>query len=106
MPFEQVYSPYQTKVERKGRTKKELDEVICWLTGFSEEQLQEQVQLESTFTEFFDSAKLNQNASLITGAICGVKVEEIEDPLMQKIRYMDKVVDELFKGKAMEKILR
>lgn len=106
MAFSRVYPLYITKVEKKGRTKAELDAVICWLTGFSPEELQEQINTDATFTEFFERARLNPNAGLITGVICGMRVEEIEDPLMQKIRYMDKLVDELAKGRAMEKILR
>jgi len=101
-----VYPLYLAKVERKGRTKAELDEVIDWLTGFDERALQRQLDDESTFTDFFAAAHLNPNASLITGVVCGVKVQEIEDPLMRKIRYLDKLVDELARGKAMEKILR
>ena len=106
MAFSRVYPLYITKVEKKGRTKAELDAVICWLTGFSPEELQEQINTDATFTEFFERARLNPNAGLITGVICGMRVEEIEDPLMQKIRYMDKLVDELAKGRAIEKILR
>lgn len=106
MAFSRVYPLYITKVEKKGRTKAELDAVICWLTGFSPEELQEQINTDATFTEFFERARLNPNAGLITGVICGMRVEEIEDPLMQKIRYMDKLVDELAKGRTMEKILR
>ncbi|KHK99448.1 hypothetical protein LK09_01985 [Microbacterium mangrovi] len=101
-----VYPLYLNKVERKGRSKDELDEVITWLTGFDENGLQQQLAEESTFAEFFADAHLNPNASLITGVVCGVKVQEIDDPLMQKIRYLDKLVDELARGKAMEKILR
>lgn len=106
MPFSKVYPLYIAKVERKGRSKDELDVVLRWLTGFSPKQLQKQVDSETTFTKFFEAAKLNPKANLITGVICGVRVEEIEDPLMQKIRYMDKLVDELAKGRPMEKILR
>lgn len=106
MPFSAVYPHYVTKVERKGRTKAELHEVITWLTGFDDEQLAQHLRDETTFEEFFADARLNPNASLITGVICGVRVEDIEEPLMQKLRYMDKVVDELAKGRAMEKILR
>ena len=101
-----VYPHYVTKVEQKGRTKAELDEVIEWLTGFDEAALDGHLAAGTTFEEFFAEAQLNPNASSITGIICGVRVEEIEDPLMQKIRYLDKLVDELAKGKAMEKVLR
>ncbi len=101
-----VYPHYVTKVERKGRTKAELDEVITWLTGFDDAELQRHLGAGTTFLDFFDEAHLNPNAALITGSVCGVKVQEVEDPLMQKIRYLDKLVDELAKGKAMEKVLR
>lgn len=101
-----VYPLYVAKVERKGRSKAELDEVISWLTGFDEASLQQQLDAEATFEEFFADARLNPNASLITGVICGVRVEEIEDPVTQKVRYLDKLVDELAKGRAMEKVLR
>ena len=104
--FASVYPLYVAKVERKGRTRAELDQVIEWLTGFDDKELARQIAAGTTFTEFFDAAKLNPNVSLITGVICGVRVEQIEDPLMQKIRYLDKLVDELAKGKAMEKVLR
>jgi hypothetical protein len=106
MAFSRVYPLYLTKVQKKGRTQAEVDEVICWLTGFTQAELQAQIESNATFTEFFDAAKINPNAPLITGVICGVRIEEIEDPLMQKIRYMDKLVDELAKGRPMEKILR
>lgn len=106
MPFASVYPHYVNKVERKGRTKEELHEVILWLTGYTEKTLQKILDDKTDFETFFKKAKLNKNASLITGVICGYRVEEIEYPLMQKIRYLDKVVDELAKGKAMEKILR
>lgn len=106
MPFSTVYPLYIKKVEKKGRSQDEVDQVIKWLTGFTQKQLQKQIDSDSTFTEFFDAAKINPNAPLITGVICGVRIEEIEDPLMQKIRYMDKLVDELAKGRPMEKILR
>ncbi|HEU4999898.1 MAG TPA: DUF2200 domain-containing protein [Lapillicoccus sp.] len=101
-----VYPHYVTKVERKGRTKAELDEVIEWLTGFDDAQLKDHLAAETTFADFFADAHLNPKASSITGVICGVRVEDIDDPLMQKIRYLDKLVDELAKGKAMEKVLR
>jgi hypothetical protein len=101
-----VYPHYVTKLERKGRTEAELKEVIHWLTGFDEADLDRRLQDGTTFEEFFDQAQLNPQASSITGVICGVRVQEIEDPLMQKIRYLDKLVDELARGKAMEKVLR
>jgi len=101
-----VYPHYVTKVERKGRTRAELDEVIAWLTGFDDATLRRHLDDETTFADFFAAAHLNPNAALITGSVCGVRVEEVEDPLMQKIRYLDKLVDELAKGKAMEKVLR
>jgi hypothetical protein len=101
-----VYPHYVAKVERKGRTKAELDEVIEWLTGFDEAALQEQLDDGTTFEEFFARATLNPHADLITGVVCGVRVEDVEDPLMQRIRYLDKLVDELARGKAMEKVLR
>ena len=107
MPFARVYPMYVQKAERKKRTKKEVDQIICWLTGYDQKGLQKQVKNEVDFKTFFgDAPAFHPNASLITGVVCGVRVEEIEDPLMQKIRYMDKLVDELAKGKAMEKILR
>ena len=101
-----VYPHYVTKVERKGRTKAELDQVIRWLTGYDEATLKEHLATDTTFADFFAEAQLNPNASSITGVVCGVRVEDIDDPLMQKIRYLDKLVDELAKGKPMEKILR
>lgn len=101
-----VYPLYLAKVEKKGRTRAELDEVIAWLTGFEAAQLSKHLTDGTTFEDFFAQAQLNRNASLITGVICGVRVENIDDPLMQKIRYLDKLVDELAKGKSMEKILR
>ena len=104
--FASVYPHYVNKVERKGRTKAELDQVIEWLTGYDEAGLQEVLADERTFESFFDEAELNANASAITGVVCGVRVEDVEDPLMQKIRYLDKLVDELAKGKSMEKVLR
>jgi hypothetical protein len=106
MIFGSVYPLYLTKVEKKGRTKAELDEVISWLTGFTKHQLQELIAQKVTFESFFSQASLNPNASLITGLICGYRVEEIENPLTQKVRYLDKLVDELAKGKKIEKILR
>ena len=101
-----VYPHYVAKVEKKGRTQAELDEVIEWLTGYDEARLRELLDDDVTFEAFFAEAHLNPNATAITGVVCGVRVEEVEDPLMQKIRYLDKLVDELAKGKAMEKILR
>jgi hypothetical protein len=101
-----VYPLYVAKLQRKGRTQDELDEAIRWLTGFDEAALRRELDEEATFEEFFADASLNPNASLITGVVCGVKVQEIEDPLMQKIRYLDKLVDELARGKAMDKVLR
>jgi hypothetical protein len=104
--FASVYPLYVTKVEKKGRTAAELDEVIEWLTGFDDARLRRHIAEQTTFEDFFADATLNPNASAITGVICGVRVEQIEDPLMQQIRYLDKLVDELARGKAMEKILR
>lgn len=106
MAFATVYPLYVKKVERKGHTVAELDEVITWLTGYTKAELEEQIAQQKTFEDFFATAKLNPAAVNITGTICGVKVQEIEDPLMQKIRYMDKVVDEVANGKAIEKIKR
>ena len=106
MPFSSVYPHYVNKVKRKGRSVDELHEVLRWLTGFSEKQLQHFIASEDNFTQFFAKAHIHENASMITGSICGVKLQEIEDPLMLKIRYMDKLVDELAKGRPMEKILR
>ncbi|MFL6136160.1 MAG: DUF2200 domain-containing protein [Nocardioidaceae bacterium] len=104
--FASVYPHYVTKVERKGRTKAELDEVIQWLTGFDEAALRNHLEKGTTFEDFFSDARLNPNASLITGVVCGVRVEDLDDPLMKQIRYLDKLVDELAKGKSMDKILR
>lgn len=106
MSFASVYPHYVTKVEKKGRTKEELHQVIFWLTGYNEKSIQQILDKKIDFETFFAKAKLNKNASLITGVICGYRVEDIEDPLMQKIRYLDKIIDELAKGKVMEKILR
>ncbi len=106
MIFASVYPMYVAKVEKKGRTKEELHEVIEWLTGFDNKKLEELIREKVTFEEFFRRASLNPNARLITGVICGYRVEEIEDPLVQKARYLDKLVDELAKGRKMEKILR
>jgi hypothetical protein len=105
--FESIYNLYIKKVERKGHTKEELDTVLFWLTGYNKKTLQEQIDKKNDLETFFAKApQLNPNVSKITGVICGYRVEDIEDPLMQKIRYMDKLVDEVAKGKAMEKILR
>ncbi len=104
--FASVYPHYVNKVERKGRTKAELDEVIEWLTGFDETALKSHLEAETTFEDFFADAQLNPNVSLITGVVCGVRVEDVEDPLMQKIRYLDKLVDEVAKGKPLAKVLR
>lgn len=101
-----VYPHYVTKVEKKGRTRAELDQVIGWLTGFDETTLQQHLEAGTTFEDFFGEATLNPGASLITGSVCGVKVQEVEDPLMRRIRYLDKLVDELAKGRVMEKVLR
>lgn len=106
MTFASVYPHYVTKVERKGRTVQELQEVIEWLTGFDEKKLQQLIDQKVTFEEFFKQAKLNPNAELITGMICGYRIEEIENQLTKKARYLDKLVDELAKGRKMEKILR
>ena len=106
MTFASVYPHYITKVESKGRTKEELHQVIEWLTGFDDKKLQELIDEKATFESFFKKAKLNPNAHLITGVICGYRIEEIENPLTKQARYLDKLVDELAKGKKMEKILR
>ena len=105
-PFASVYPHYVAKVEKKQRTEAELDQVISWLTGFDDAELRHHLAAETTFEDFFAAARLNPNAGLITGVICGVRVQEIEDPLMQRIRYLDKLVDELAKGRALEKVLR
>lgn len=106
MTFSSVYPHYVTKVEKKGRTKEELLQVIEWLTGFNETKLIGLINENVTFEEFFQQANLNPNSNLITGVICGYRVEEIDNPLTQKVRYLDKLVDELAKGKMMENILR
>ena len=107
MKFSKVYPLLVAKAERKGRTKVEVDAIISWLTGYNSEQIQEQLKKEVDYKTFFEQApQMNPNCHLITGSVCGIKVQEIEDPLMQKIRYLDKLIDELAKGKAMEKILR
>jgi hypothetical protein len=105
--FAKVYPMYVQKAERKSRTKEEVDRVICWLTGYSQAQLQQQIKGEADLKTFFAQAPaMHPNSALIKGVVCGIRVETIEDPLMQKIRYLDKLIDELAKGKAMEKILR
>lgn len=107
MKFSSVYPMYVQKAERKNRTKDEVDQIICWLTGYSRAELQDQIEIQSDFETFFDKAPMfNPNASLIKGVVCGVRVEEVEDPLMRKVRCLDKLVDELAKGKALDKILR
>ena len=106
MTFASVYPHYLPKVEKKGRTKKELHQAIQWLTGFDEKRLRKLIDEKVTFKTFFQKAKLNPSAHLITGVICGYRIEEIKNPLTQKVRYLDKLVDELAKGKAMDKILR
>lgn len=106
MTFASVYPMYLAKVEKKGRTKEELHQVIEWLTGFDDGKLQELIDEKVTFETFFDRASLHRNAPLITGVICGYRIEEIEDPLMRQVRYLDKLVDELATGRKMEKILR
>jgi len=106
MTFASVYPMYVAKVEKKGRTRKELHQVIEWLTGYDAKKLQELIKEEATFETFFRKASLNPNAHLITGVICGYRVEEIKDPLTRQARYLDKLVDELAKGRKMEKILR
>jgi hypothetical protein len=106
MTFATVYPHYLAKVEKKGRTKEELHQVIQWLTGYEEKKLQQLIEEKVSFEKFFQKASLNPNAHLITGVICGYRVEEIENPLTQQVRYLDKLVDELAKGRKMEKILR
>lgn len=106
-PFAKVYPLYVQKAERKSRTQAEVDQIICWLTGYDQSGLQKQINQEADFETFFAQAPaMNPNISLIKGVVCGVRVEEVEDPLMQKIRYLDKLIDELAKGKALGKILR
>lgn len=105
--FAKVYPYYIAKAERKGRTKAEVDKIICWLTGYTQKGLETQLKKETNFEKFFTKApKLNPSRTLITGVICGVRIEEIKDPIMREIRYLDKLVDELAKGKTLEKILR
>lgn len=107
MKFAKVYPLYVQKAQRKNRTKEEVDQIICWLTGYDQAGLQRQIEQENDFETFFSQAPgFHPNSALIKGVVCGVRVEEIEDPLMQKIRYLDKLIDELAKGKTMEKILR
>ena len=107
MKFAKVYPLYVQKAERKNRTKEEVDQIICWLTGYDQAGLQRQIDQENDFETFFAQAPgIHPKSALIKGVVCGVRVEEIEDPLMQKIRYLDKLIDELAKGKALEKILR
>lgn len=107
MSVASVYPYYIAKAEKKGRTKLEVDEIICWLTGYSQKELEEQLEKQTDFETFFTKApQPNPSRTLITGMICGVRVEDIEEPIMQEIRYLDKLIDELAKGKAIEKILR
>ena len=107
MKFSKVYPLYVEKAERKNRTREEVDQVICWLTGYSKTGLQHQIKNESDFETFFAEAPaIHPNSSLIRGVVCGVRVEEIKDPLVQKVRYLDKLIDELAKGKALEKVMR
>ena len=107
MKFSSVYPMYVQKVERKQRTREEVDRIICWLTGYGQAELERQIERQVDFETFFDEApSFNPNASLITGVVCGVRVEDVEDPLMRKVRYLDKLVDELAKGKALDRILR
>lgn len=107
MAFAKVYPMYVAKAEKKDRTKTEVDTIIKWLTGYEDESLKKQIELETSFEEFFASApKMNRRRHQITGVVCGVRVEDIKEPLMQEIRYLDKLIDELARGKAMEKILR
>ena len=107
MSFAGVYPHYEAKAEKKGRTREEVDEVIRWLTGYTRDQLAKQIEMRTSFRDFFDKApRLNPNAPLIKGTVCGIRVEDIEDPLMQKLRYLDKLIDELAKGKKIEMILR
>ena len=107
MKISKVYPLYVEKAERKNRTREEVDQIICWLTGYDKTELQQQIRKESDFETFFAEAPaIHPNSSLIRGVICGVRVEEIDDPLVQKVRYLDKLIDELAKGKALEKIMR
>jgi len=106
MSFASVYPHYIQKAEKKGRTKSEVDQIIFWLTGYNEQSLQQHIELKTNFETFFAEAQINPNVSKITGVICGYRVEEIEDKVIQQVRYLDKLIDELAKGKSMEKILR
>jgi hypothetical protein len=107
MAFSKVYPMYIQKAEKKGRTKEEVDKIICWLTGYDEDAMKAQIEKEADIETFFAEApQMNPNAQKITGTVCGIRVENIEDPLMKKIRWLDKLIDELAKGKPMEKILR
>ncbi len=107
MSFASVYPLYVSKAEKKGRTKQEVDEIIRWLTGYTQAQMEEQIQKQTDFETFFkDAPCLNPSRTLIKGVICGIRVEDIKEPLMQEIRYLDKLIDELAKGKSMDKILR
>jgi hypothetical protein len=107
MKFSKVYPLYVAKVERKNRTREEVDQVICWLTGYSKTDLEQQIKRESDFEAFFAEAPgIHPNSTLITGVVCGVRVEGIQDPLIQKVRFLDKLIDELAKGKALEKVMR
>lgn len=106
MSFASVYTLYIAKVERKGRTQAEVDQVILWLTGFTKSEIQKHLKAETNFEDFFALAEMHKNSELITGSICGVKIQEIDEPLMKKIRMLDKLVDEIAKGRPMEKILR
>lgn len=106
-PFDEMYILYLSKVEKKGRTEEELNQIISWLTGYTEKEIQEKITMRCEFEQFFLSAPMpHPNRNLISGSICGVKIQEITDPMMREIRYLDKLVDELAKGKSMEKILR
>lgn len=106
MPVSSVYPLYIAKAEKKGRTKGEVDKIICWLTGYSQPELDRLIDENTSFKDFFDVAQINPSSNQITGIICGVRIEEIEDPLMRKVRYLDKLIDELAKGKPMDAILR
>ncbi|KEO75268.1 hypothetical protein EL17_01640 [Anditalea andensis] len=106
MTFASVYPHYVSKIERKGRTKDELHQIITWLTGYDEKKVQDQVAKCVTFQQFFEEAQLNEHAHLITGSICGYKIQEIQNPITKKVRYLDKIVDELAKGRQLDKIMR
>jgi hypothetical protein len=105
-PFAKVYPYYIAKAERKGRTKKEVDEIILWLTGYTKKQFEKHLEKETTFEDFYTNPKMNPKRKLITGVVCGIRVEEIKDRVMRELRYLDKLIDELAKGRPMEKILR